>query len=130
MKPIIALFAALACANAGLAEEAAARTPRLTGQEFMQHYFDQVDIPILAREESALINHQFAEGYLAGVAANTQGKEWCVGAGLKRAAIQAEVTAALRRLPPERLREEASALIVDILRREFPCPAAELSKPA
>lgn len=124
MKPTIALFAALACANTGLADEAATRAPRLTGQEFIQHYFDQIDIPIAAREESALINHQFAEGYLAGVAANSEGKEWCGREQLKSAAVEAEVTTALRKLPHKQLQEEASGLIVNILREEFPCPPA------
>lgn len=121
MKPIIAVFATFAYVTDPLAEEAVKSVPRLSGEEFIRHYFDQLELPIFAREQSAIINHQFAEGYLAGVAASSQDKEWCGKRPIKRAAIESEVTAAMRRLPPEKLRDEASSLIVDILRKEFPC---------
>lgn len=122
MKPIIALVAALTYSVAVQAEEAPKNAARLSGQEFVQHYFDQLELPIFAREQSAIINHQFAEGYLAGVAASSHDKEWCGKKPFKRAEIVSEVTEALRKLPPEKLQDDAASLIVEILRKEFPCP--------
>ena len=64
---------------------------------------------------------RYAQGYLAGVADAAQGRQWCDTGRVKTVEIDAHVVAELKKLPARARQGDASALIVAILARRFPC---------
>ncbi|MCC6071570.1 Rap1a/Tai family immunity protein [Massilia sp. GCM10020059] len=65
---------------------------------------------------------QYVDGYLAGVADATEGKEWCDTHKVKAHEIDAYLVWALKDMPPEQLQRTAAAkLMVALLAKRFPC---------
>ncbi|MDR1890407.1 MAG: hypothetical protein LBQ81_13735 [Zoogloeaceae bacterium] len=105
MKAIIFLIGLIAmecCANEPV--------PRLTGERLIQYFFS----------EKALEN-EFANGYLASIVDATQGDFGCATWKQKPHEIDADIAHELRKLPQERLREKASVLVTEALKKKFPC---------
>lgn len=105
----------------GIAAEPRKPVPRMTGQEFVERFFDSADTPLAQQTPQMLLERELALGYVAGVADASQGEKWCDKGLVKTIEIDAELAHLLRKLPPEALQRNAGALIVELLRKRFPC---------
>lgn len=95
--------------------------PRLSADQLIAAY--QEGPPAgEAPDPAFLLGQRYAKGYLAGVADAAQGRRWCDTGRLKTVEIDAQVIAELKKLPARVRQGDASALIVAILARRFPCP--------
>ncbi|GGY68276.1 hypothetical protein GCM10007387_58080 [Pseudoduganella albidiflava] len=63
-----------------------------------------------------------AYSYLDGVRDGTEGRDWCDVNQLKTPDLAYELAADLARLPAAERKKNASILLLDLLRRRFPCP--------
>ena len=74
------------------------------------------------KTEAELHETQFIDGYLAGVADATEGKDWCNKRRTKAHEIDAFVVWAMRDLPRhEQETSRAAKLMVQLLAERFPC---------
>jgi hypothetical protein len=118
----VVLLAAL-CVSAFVARASAAGyppAPRLSAGQLIAYYHD-VPPKGASADPAFLLKQRYAQGYLAGVADAAQGRQWCDTGRLKTVEIDAQVISELEKLPAGARRGEASALIVAILARRFPC---------
>ena len=68
-----------------------------------------------------IVNQQLARGYMNGIKDATEGTVWCYVTG-KPHELNDDIAAALMKLNTNQLRGRAAPLVVDALRRRFPCP--------
>lgn len=105
-----------ACAQGGIYAPA----PRLSADQLIATY--QEGPPAgEAPDPAFLLGQRYAQGYLAGVADAAQGRQWCDTGRLKTVEIDAQVIVELKKLPARVRQGDASALVVAILARRFPC---------
>lgn len=67
-----------------------------------------------------IVNQQMASGYMNGIKDATEGTAWCYIAG-KPHELNDDIAAALMKLNARQLKGRAAPLVVDALRRRFPC---------
>jgi hypothetical protein len=69
------------------------------------------------------LSKERAEAYVDGVHDATEGKQWCYSQTTKPTpgTLHDEVFWALRAMPPDQLKRNASDLIVEVWRRKWPC---------
>jgi opacity protein-like surface antigen len=75
---------------------------------------------------SDLLNQQMARGYMNGIKDATEGAAWCYVSG-KPHELNDDIAAALMKLNAKQLQGRAAPLVVDALRRRFPCPHSRRS---
>jgi hypothetical protein len=122
MNRLGALAASATLLAAGIAFPANPKiVPRVTGEMLVEYYVGKRGVQNPELDANAFVKQQFAKGYLAGVADAAQGKDWCDKGQAKTGEIDAAVVRGLRELPPQELRKDASALVIDLLRKRFPC---------
>ena len=97
-----------------------APAPRLSADQLIA-YFREVPAAGEAPDPAFLFGQRYAQGYLAGVADAAQGRRWCDTGRLKTVEIDAQVIVELKKLPARVRQGDASALVVAILARRFPC---------
>lgn len=101
--------------------------PRMTGQQLV----DQFQGP---PEEYGKMSgrtftyHQLAQGYLDGINDATEGKLWCYSGRWKPDERDHALILQMSKLPPEVLKGNAAPLVIDFLRKKYPCPAAAPAK--
>ncbi|WP_147330410.1 MULTISPECIES: Rap1a/Tai family immunity protein [unclassified Duganella] len=95
--------------------------PRMSGQEFVQRFFNGKDIPLGQQTTKMMVERELALGYVAGVADAAQGTQWCDKGLVKSVEIDAELAHALRKLPQDTLQQNAGKLIIEQLKKRFPC---------
>lgn len=117
----VAMAGAIAWAGPATAADAARTPPHLSGQQYLDRQFDNSDTPREDRENKAVFNQQYARGYLAGIADLSRGNTWCAKTPPKPAELELAVLRALRKLSSIDLQQDASQLILQALRNEFPC---------
>lgn len=59
--------------------------------------------------------------YLLGVADSTEGKTWCGYKGIKTVTMNEYVFLHFKKLPQEKMKQRAAAVIEDALTKNFPC---------
>lgn len=64
-----------------------------------------------------------AYSYLDGVRDGAEGRDWCDVNQLKTPDLAYELAADIARLPAAERKKNASVLLIELLRRRFPCPA-------
>lgn len=113
---IVLLFAIFICTPA-MAKTDPKTTPRqevtvnsvnLSAGDFFAAYFNS------SEKDRVLF-------YLLGVLDTTEGKVWCNYKSFKTTTLRENIFEYLKKLPPERLNERASAIIAEVLSRDFPC---------
>ena len=67
-----------------------------------------------------IVNQQMARAYMNGIKDATEGTVWCYVTG-KPHELNDDIAAALMTLNAKQLRGRAAPLVVDALRRRFPC---------
>ena len=72
--------------------------------------------------------HQLAKGYLDGINDATEGTAWCYTGRWKSDERDHALIIELAKLPPEVLRGNAAPLVLDFLRKKYPCPAGSTTK--
>jgi hypothetical protein len=71
-------------------------------------------------------NREIAYAYLNGIKDGTQGSVWCFTGRIKPDELNVELASALRaRRTAEELKRNAAPLVLDELRRRFPCKTAK-----
>lgn len=95
--------------------------PRLTGQEFVERYFNSVNIPASQQSAKMLVERELALGYMAGAADAAQGHAWCDKGRVKTIEIDSGLAHEMRKLPAQALGRDAASLIIDLLKKRFPC---------
>lgn len=95
--------------------------PRMSGQEFVARFFNSVGVPLGKQTTKMLVERELALGYVAGVADAAQGTQWYDKGRVKTIDIDTEIAHAMRTLPPDALQQNAGALIVQLLKKRFPC---------
>lgn len=63
-----------------------------------------------------------AYSYLDGVRDSSEGKSWCDVNQLKTPDLAFEIAAKIAKLPPSERKKNASTLLLEQLKREYPCP--------
>ena len=97
--------------------------PRMTGQALVDLLaYPPGVINDLQLDERSAINHRIGHGYIDGIHDSTEGLQWCYAGTWKPDTLDAFVIWELRKLTSEALKQKASVLIVDVLRKKFPCP--------
>lgn len=92
---------------------------RLSGSQAVERWIGPSKFDRTAQQQYDL---QYVDGYLAGVADATEGKEWCDTHKVKAHEIDAYLVWALKDMPPEQLQRTAAAkLMVALLAKRFPC---------
>lgn len=92
---------------------------RLSGSQAVERWIGPSKFDRTAHQQYDL---QYVDGYLAGVADATEGKEWCDTHKVKAHEIDAYLVWALKDMPPEQLQRTAAAkLMVALLAKRFPC---------
>ncbi|PWF48808.1 Rap1a/Tai family immunity protein [Massilia glaciei] len=120
-----ALFVALVIVQTAQAAETPAGRPYLgtvSGETLLRDYVGPPgprDDPFL--KGSDVLNFQMARGFMDGVKDATEGAAWCYVGG-KSNELNEDIAAALTKLTPEERKGRAGPLVVDALRRLFPCP--------
>ena len=97
-----------------------APAPRLSAEQLIA-YYQKLPAAGEAPDPAFLLGQRYAKGYLAGVADAAQGRQWCDTGRLKTVEIDAQVIVELKKLPARVRQGDASALVVAILARRFPC---------
>lgn len=120
--PFFLLFIALCLClpDARGAGASHAPAPRLSAEQLIGYYTEGAAKGGMA-DPVFLSGQRYAKGYLAGVADAAQGRQWCDTGRVKTVEIDAMVIAGLKQLPARVRRGDASALIVALLARHFPC---------
>jgi Rap1a immunity proteins len=121
MKLTIALLLCLGLAVPACVAQSVKVAPRFTGQSLLDHFKPAPGRTHLERDTASMESYERARGYLDGISDATEGAAWCHSGQIKSGEIDSDVVAALRKLPPETLKTNASVLITDILRKRFPC---------
>ena len=70
------------------------------------------------------LNRERAMGYIDGVMDSTAGRTWCPAGKAVPHEMNYLVTEELERLSPGKLTGDASALVLAVLAKEYPCRAA------
>jgi hypothetical protein len=118
--------------------QAVAPAPRMTGEGFLKRLenVDPASVPWGpdskgTREELAYLhtvnNVEFVRGYIDALYDATEGTAWCYRAKSKTPKPDTfwdESRWGLNRLPPEQLKRNAAALLVEIWRQKWPCAPA------
>ena len=117
----ISAWIAMSGSAAVAAPEAKPARPHVSGQQYLDRQFENGDTPREDRENTAVFNQQYARGYLAGIADLSRGEAWCARTPVKPAELELAVLRALRKLSQADLQQDASQLILQALRSEFPC---------
>jgi hypothetical protein len=112
MRALILLGLALPAAAA-----AAPYAYTLTGDQFVSMM--NVRHPMSDVEN---LNREKAYSYLDGVRDTAEGRVWCDVHEAKTHDLAAEAAAKIAKLPASERRKSASALLLDQLKREYPCP--------
>lgn len=118
-KKAILICLSLLLSNGVIANQIAA--PRLTAKMLIAHYSGQIGTPLHEQSADAIIKTQLADGYLAGVADSTQGKNWCDKGKVKVDEINSMVVAELRKLSAKDQNQSAAHAAIKILESKFPC---------
>lgn len=122
---VSACLAILGAANlANSAHPAISATPpvaRLSGAQLITYYVELKSAAGAPVDPYALLNQQFAKGYLAGVADSAEGRDWCDTSRVKTTELDSNVMAELKKLPAKVLKKDAARLVIDVLRKRFPC---------
>lgn len=94
--------------------------PWMTGQRLVELY--EVRRPAESATSEKLREMQ-ADAYVDGVHDATEGKGWCYShkSKPKPSTIQGHVIWDLRAMPSEHLKRNAADLIVELLRKRYPC---------
>jgi len=81
----------------------------------------------IAAQYMDMSNGELFHGFIQGVHDATEGKEWCWSGKYKPLAheLEADARQALQRMPASRLKGNAAALIVEVWRKTWPCPAQQ-----
>lgn len=69
------------------------------------------------------LEHETARGYIDGVKDATQGTSWCYAGRIKPHELNFDLIDDIKALPAATLKGSAAPLIVDALRKKFPCSA-------
>lgn len=118
-KAAILICLSLMFANTALANQIA--VPRFTVKTLISHYSAQAGTPFHEQRAESISKTWFADGYLAGVADSTQGKNWCDKGKVKTDEINAMVVAELGKLPAKDQDKSAGPAVLKILETQFPC---------
>lgn len=123
------LFLALSTAAAlSLAANAkpAPQFPRMSGQMLVDIYASPPGV-INDTQLSGPQQRQrkLAQAYIDGVHDASIGVSWCPNGIWNWATIDEKVILALRELPPEKLKQGAGLLVVEILHEKLPCPSRQ-----
>ena len=121
MKPPFFLCLCLALPVASAIAQPADLAPRLSGKSLVEQFLGP---PEEAKEMKArtFAYHQHAKGYLDGINDATEGSLWCYTGRMKPHERDLALIVELAKLPPSTLRENAAPLVLDFLRRKYPCP--------
>lgn len=101
--------------------------PRMSGRALVDQYLGS---PAEAGDMSArtFAYHQLAKGYLDGINDATEGTVWCYSGRWKSDERDHALIVELAKLPPEVLRGNAAPLVLNFLRKKYPCPAGSTKK--
>lgn len=92
---------------------------RLSGSQAVERWIGPSKFD---RTEAQQYELQFVDGYLAGVADATEGKEWCATQKVKAHEIDAYLVWSLKEMRADELQRTAAAkLMVALLAKRFPC---------
>ena len=92
---------------------------RLSGAQAVERWVGPSKFDRSAAQQYEL---QFVDGYLAGVADATEGKEWCDTHKVKAHEIDAYLVWTLKEMRADELkRTSAAKLMVELLAKRFPC---------
>ncbi len=121
-----ALLTTLPDAKAGTAVEPCVSC-RYTGAQLVKDYFP----PKQATKGDSYRRHVEAWAYIDGVYDGAEGREWCNPRKVRINAdeLAGDVAWGLKELPPDVLKGNAAPLIVDHLRKKFPCELRALEAP-
>lgn len=123
MRPLqmLALCASFA---ATVFAQAAPATPTLSGDGF---------VSMMVRPEPLssydYMQREKAYSYLDGARDSAEGRTWCDVDQLKTPDLAYELADQIAKLPPAERKKNASALILRLLGRAFPCQPAKGAKP-
>ncbi len=104
--------------------EAASSVPTLTGDGFIQ----MVSKPVPANNYEYL-QREKAYSYLDGARDTAEGHIWCDVNQLKTPDLAYELAGQIAKLPAAERKKNASALLLALLGRTYPCPPANGAKP-
>lgn len=117
MVPVIFLVAFIFSASTSVSADATPNPARskisfdsvnLSAEDFFRAYFSD------DQKENVLF-------YLLGVLDTTEGKVWCNYKSFKTITLRENIFEYIKALSPERSKERASAIIAEVLYRDFPC---------
>ena len=117
----------LALAMSGAMAQPVQFAPRLTGQQLVDLFRGPPD-------ESAEVSaqtfayHQQAKGYLDGINDATEGIVWCYSGRWKADERDHALIHSLAKLPPNTLSGNAAPLVLDFLRKKYPCSTTQAQK--
>jgi hypothetical protein len=92
--------------------------PHVTGEQLVR---DMRGEPGVGRNS---LNRERAMGYIDGVMDTAAGRRWCPAGKAVPHEMNYLVTEALERLSPAQLKGDASALVLAVLAKEYPCSAS------
>jgi hypothetical protein len=130
----VAHFLALALSGSAIAQPVA-QIPWMTGAQLVKLLGNvdpakiswSEDSPFRSRAIAAeyidMANGRFVSGYIQAVHDATEGKEWCWSERYhpKPDELEADARNSLQRMSDAELKRSASALIVEVWRRKWPC---------
>lgn len=116
----LALTAAI---NTSLFAQPTGAPGRLSGSQAVERWIGPARFDRTPAQQYDL---QYVDGYLAGVADATEGKEWCDTHKVKAHEIDAYLVWTLKEMPAGELQRTAAAkLMVALLAKRFPCTQAK-----
>ena len=136
---MVSLLAAALTAPTAHAQRASV-APWVTGERLLERLepADPARIPwtpggvlttrALAAEHRDMLNREFVEGFLYALHDATEGVHWCHNEAAKIPKPDTfwdESVRALRGLPADQLKRNASSLLIAIWREKWPCPARQ-----
>lgn len=94
--------------------------PRMTGAQVIE-FTGPRPASTPGQAKWNFLEEQSANAYIDGVQDAAQGSAWCDTGRVKPHEIRDDVILALRKLPADRLKGSAAPLIIEFLRKKFPC---------
>lgn len=96
--------------------------PRMTGQTLIDQFLGPPSLKNQALSGRHFIEHQLAQGYLDGIHDATEGTVWCYAGNAKPHTLDYSLVWSLKELSPDALQANAALLVLDFLRKKYPCP--------
>jgi hypothetical protein len=110
----------------GLAQSAQV-APRMTGQQLVDQFRGPPE-EYGKMSGRTFTYHQLAQGYLDGINDATEGKLWCYSGRWKPDERDHALILEMSKLPPDVLKGNAAPLVLDFLRKKYPCPAKPVTQ--